>query len=100
MLKAFDLLAVGLSLFRARAMRPETSLPGPFHVAAVLLAHPEEAPLTVAGELQDAAVAPTAGTGPFPRHLAALFGCPRLLLCHLPGVKKWSGGEPPDSVSV
>src|SRR5213594_3318634 len=100
MLNALDLLPAPLSPLRALAMRPKTSLAGPFRVAAVLVTHPEEAPRTVAGELHHTAVAPAAGTGAFPGYVATLLGRPRLLLCHVRRGKKWSGAQPPDSLSV
>src|SRR5262249_9698422 len=100
MLNAFDLLPAPLSPLRTLAMRPKTSLTGPFRVATVLVTYPEEASRTVAGELHHSAVAPTARTGAFPGYLATLLGRPRLLLCHVRRGKKWSGAEPPDSLPV
>src|SRR5881628_3146865 len=92
---ALDLPLPLLSLFRARAMAglyPPAGLgasAGPLAVAAVLVAHPVEAPRTEAAELDDAALRPAGRTQALPRRVAALLG--RLGLCHACGGKKMPG---------
>src|SRR5206468_12180906 len=94
--RSSDLL---LSLFRARAMAglyppsgPQRASAGPLAVAAVLVAHPVEAPRAEAGQLHDAALGPAGRTQALSRRVAALLGRLGLLaLCHACGGKKMSG---------
>src|SRR2546429_5840063 len=95
---ALDLPVPLLSLFRARAMAglyppsgPKRVSAGPLAVAAVLVAHPVEAPRAEAGELHDAALGPAGRTQALSRRVAALLGRLGLLaLCHACGGEKMS----------
>src|SRR4029077_8265850 len=81
-----------------------TSSVSPFRVPAVLLTHPEEAPRSEAGELDDAALGAARRAVALAGGLAALLRGLGLFLCHRGRVKKlpgWGAGIlPPDRRSV